>query len=104
MTTPGNRAKLAAVEQLTALAAEASLPAAPPGHGLRPSPSGGDVGHHRAPSPEHLDDLLAGAEVDLDEGVLDRVDEMCHPGSTSIGTTSSTTPRHWSTSGCASAA
>ena len=29
---------------------------------------------------EHLDDLLAGAEVDLDDEVLDRIDEIVPPG------------------------
>jgi len=29
---------------------------------------------------EQLDDLLAGAEVTLDDGILDRIDEIAPPG------------------------
>jgi aryl-alcohol dehydrogenase-like predicted oxidoreductase len=32
------------------------------------------------PGPEHLADLLAGAEVELSEDVLDRIDEIVQPG------------------------
>jgi aryl-alcohol dehydrogenase-like predicted oxidoreductase len=31
-------------------------------------------------TPEHLDDLLAGADVELSEDVLDRIDEIVPPG------------------------
>jgi aryl-alcohol dehydrogenase-like predicted oxidoreductase len=80
MTTPGNQAKLAAVEQLTALAAEVSLPLSHLATGFvraHPAVTSVIIGPRR---PEHLDDLLAGAEVDLDESVLDRVDEIVPPG------------------------
>jgi hypothetical protein len=30
--------------------------------------------------PEHLADLLAGADVELDDDVLDRIDEIVPPG------------------------
>jgi aryl-alcohol dehydrogenase-like predicted oxidoreductase len=31
-------------------------------------------------TPEHLDDLLAGADVELGEDILDRIDEIVPPG------------------------
>lgn len=80
MATPGNQAKLAAVEQLSALAAEAGLPLSHLATAFvraHPAVTSVIVGPRR---PEHLDDLLAGAEVDLTDDVLDRIDEIVSPG------------------------
>ncbi len=80
MTTPGNRAKLAAVEELTALAAEVGLPLSHLATGFvraHPAVTSVIIGPRR---PEHLDDLLEGAEVDLGEDMLDRIDEIVPPG------------------------
>jgi aryl-alcohol dehydrogenase-like predicted oxidoreductase len=80
MTAPGNRAKLAAVERLTALAADAGLPLSHLATAFvraHPAVTSVIIGPRR---PEHLDDLLAGAEVTLGDDLLDRIDEIVPPG------------------------
>ena len=80
MSVPGNQAKLATVEQLSALAADAGLPL--PHLALafvrsHPAVTSVLIGPRR---PEHLDALLAAADVQLDDEVLDRIDEIVPPG------------------------
>ena len=80
LSIPANRAKLEAVEQLTKLAAEAgmSLPhLAIAFVRAHPAVTSVIIGPR---TPEHLQDLLAGADVELDEDTLDRIDEIVAPG------------------------
>jgi aryl-alcohol dehydrogenase-like predicted oxidoreductase len=80
MSAPGNQVKLIAVQQLTALAAEAGLPLAHLATAFvrsHPAVTSVLIGPRR---PEHLDDLLAAADVELSEDVLDRIDEIVPPG------------------------
>jgi aryl-alcohol dehydrogenase-like predicted oxidoreductase len=80
LTVPGNRAKLDAVEQLSKLATEAGMPlthlatAFVRSHAAVTSVL---IGPRR---PEQLQDLLAAAEVELSEDILDRIDEIVPPG------------------------
>jgi aryl-alcohol dehydrogenase-like predicted oxidoreductase len=80
LTVPANRAKLEAVEQLTKLASEAGVPLTHLATAFvraHPAVTSVIIGPRR---PEHLADLLAGAEVELSEDVLDRIDEIVPPG------------------------
>jgi aryl-alcohol dehydrogenase-like predicted oxidoreductase len=80
MSVPGNQAKLSAVEQLAALAAEAGLPLSHLAVAFvrsHPAVTSVLIGPRR---PEHLDALLAAGDVDLDDDVLDRIDEIVPPG------------------------
>jgi aryl-alcohol dehydrogenase-like predicted oxidoreductase len=80
MSVPGNQAKLEAVKQLTALAADAGLPLAHLATAFvrsHPAVTSVLIGPRR---PEHLDALLAGADVELSEDMLDRIDEIVPPG------------------------
>jgi aryl-alcohol dehydrogenase-like predicted oxidoreductase len=80
MSAPANQAKLAAVEQLTALAAEAGLPLSHVAIAFvlaHPAITSVLIGPRR---PEHLADLLSAAEARLDDDVLDRIDEIVPPG------------------------
>jgi aryl-alcohol dehydrogenase-like predicted oxidoreductase len=80
LTVPGNRAKLAAVEQLSNLATEAGLPLTHLATAFvrsHPAVTSVLIGPRR---PEHLQDLLAGAEVQLSEEILDRIDDIVPPG------------------------
>jgi len=80
LTQPGVQAKAEAVEKLTKLAAEAglSLPHLAVAFVLaHPAITSVLVGPRK---PEHLVGLLAGAEVELSEDVLDRIDEIVPPG------------------------
>jgi aryl-alcohol dehydrogenase-like predicted oxidoreductase len=80
LTNPANQAKFAAVEQLTALAGAAGL--------LLSHLAIAFVRSHPAVTsvlmgprtPEQLDDLLAGVDVELSEDVLDRIDDIVRPG------------------------
>ncbi len=79
-STPGNAAKLEAVGALAEVAAEAgvSLPHLAVGFVLsHPALTSAIIGPRTA---EHLDDLLAGADVVLDGATLDRIDEIVPPG------------------------
>jgi aryl-alcohol dehydrogenase-like predicted oxidoreductase len=80
MTKPGNQAKLAAVEDLATLAAQAGLRLphlATAFVRAHPVITSVLIGPRRL---EHLDDLLAGADVELSEDILDRIDEIVPPG------------------------
>src|SRR5258705_7187903 len=80
MTQPGVQAKAEAVDKLTKLAAEAGLPLphlAVAFVRAHPAIASVLIGPRK---PEHLADLLAGAEVELSEDVLDRIDEIVPPG------------------------
>jgi aryl-alcohol dehydrogenase-like predicted oxidoreductase len=80
MSVPGNQVKLSAVERLTALAAEAGMPLSHLATAFarsHPAVTSVLIGPRR---PEHLNDLLAGADVKLDDDILDRIDEIVPPG------------------------
>jgi aryl-alcohol dehydrogenase-like predicted oxidoreductase len=80
LSIPGNQAKSDAVQQLTKLAGEAGMPLSHLATAFvrsHPAVTSVLIGPRR---PEHLADLLAGAEVELTEDVLDRIDEIVPPG------------------------
>jgi aryl-alcohol dehydrogenase-like predicted oxidoreductase len=80
LSQPGVQAKAEAVEKLTKLAAEAGLPLphlATAFVRAHPAVTSVLIGPRR---PEHLSDLLAGADVALSEDVLDRIDQVVAPG------------------------
>jgi aryl-alcohol dehydrogenase-like predicted oxidoreductase len=80
MEQPGVRAKAAALEQLTALAGEAGMPLAHLALAFvraHPAVTSVLLGPRR---PDQLDDLLAAADVHLDDDVLDRIDDIVPPG------------------------
>jgi aryl-alcohol dehydrogenase-like predicted oxidoreductase len=80
MSVPGNQAKLVAVEQLSDVAAEAGLPLSHLAVAFvwsHPGVTSVLIGPRR---PEHLDDMLAAADVELDNDILDRIDEVVPPG------------------------
>jgi aryl-alcohol dehydrogenase-like predicted oxidoreductase len=76
----GDEGKLEVVEQLIPLAEEAGLPMTHLAMAFaiaHPAVTSAIIGPRTM---EHLDDLLAGAEVTLDDDVLDRIDEIAPPG------------------------
>jgi aryl-alcohol dehydrogenase-like predicted oxidoreductase len=80
MSVPGNQVKLAAVEQLTALAADAGMPLSHLATAFvrsHPAVTAVLIGPRR---PEQLDDLLAAADIELGDDVLDRIDQIVPPG------------------------
>jgi aryl-alcohol dehydrogenase-like predicted oxidoreductase len=80
LSIPGNRAKLDALQELTALARDAGLPLthlATAFARAHPAVTSVLIGPR---TPQQLDDLLAGADEVLDEDVLDRIDEIVPPG------------------------
>ena len=80
MSEPANQAKLAAVGQLTALAAESGLSLSHLAVAFarsHPAVTSVLIGPRR---PGHLDDLLASTDIELDDDVLDRIDEIVSPG------------------------
>jgi aryl-alcohol dehydrogenase-like predicted oxidoreductase len=80
LTVPANQAKLGAVEQLTQLAAEAGIPLTHLATAFvlsHPAVTSVLIGPR---TPDQLEDLLAGADVELSEDVLDRIDEIVPPG------------------------
>ena len=80
MTIPANQARLAAVTELTKLAAHAGMPLATLATAFvrsHPAVTSVLIGPR---TPEQLDGLLAGADVELSEDVLDRIDEIVPPG------------------------
>ncbi|MET8784570.1 aldo/keto reductase [Streptomyces sp. NPDC004589] len=80
LSRPGVRAKAEAVQKLGVLAAEAGLPLAHLAVAFvraHPAVTAVLIGPRR---PEQLDDLLAGADVELDGDVLDRIDAIVPPG------------------------
>ena len=80
LTVPANQAKLEAIQQLTQLATEAGMPLTHLATAFvrsHPAVTSVLIGPRK---PEHLDDLLAGADVELGEDILDRIDEIVPPG------------------------
>jgi aryl-alcohol dehydrogenase-like predicted oxidoreductase len=80
MSVRGNQVKLTAVEQLTALAAEVGMPLSHLATAFarsHPAVTSVLIGPRR---PEHLNDLLAAADVKLDDDILDRIDQIVPPG------------------------
>ncbi|WP_406053144.1 aldo/keto reductase [Kribbella sp. NBC_00889] len=80
LSQPGVRAKADAVQKLTALAAEAGMPIAHLAVAFvrsHPAVSSVLIGPRR---PEHLTDLLAGADVELGDDMLDQIDDIVPPG------------------------
>lgn len=80
LSLPGVRAKADAVRELTALAAEAGLPLPHLATAFvlaHPAVTAVLIGPRR---PEQLTDLLAAADVELGDDVLDRIDEIVPPG------------------------
>ena len=80
LAVPANQARQEAVRQLTKLAADAGLPLTHLATAFvrsHPAVTSVLIGPRR---PEQLDDLLAGADVELSEDVLDRIDEIVPPG------------------------
>jgi aryl-alcohol dehydrogenase-like predicted oxidoreductase len=80
LSVPGNQAKLKAVQQLTQLAAEAGMPLTHLATAFvrsHPAVTSVLIGPRK---PEQFEDLLAGADVELSEDVLDRIDEIVPPG------------------------
>lgn len=81
LETPQNQAKLHAVEQLREVAGGMGVPMTHLALAFvrsHPAVSAALIGPR---TPEQLDDLLAGADVILDDAVLDRIDEIVAPGS-----------------------
>ncbi|MEO3859523.1 aldo/keto reductase [Acrocarpospora sp. B8E8] len=80
LSQPGVRAKADAVRKLNALTAEAGLPLAHMATAFvraHPAVTAVLIGPRR---PEHLDDLLASADVELSDDLLDRIDDIVPPG------------------------
>ncbi|MGX7680279.1 aldo/keto reductase [Jatrophihabitans sp. DSM 45814] len=80
LADPANQTKLKAVEQLKALASEAGMPMTHLATAFvrsHPAVTAVLIGPRK---PEHLRDLLAGADVELSADVLDRIDEIVPPG------------------------
>jgi aryl-alcohol dehydrogenase-like predicted oxidoreductase len=81
LTVPANQVRLDAVNQLTRLAAEAGMPLTHLATAFvrsHPAVTSVLIGPR---TPEQLDDLLAAADAELSEDVLDRIDEIVPPGS-----------------------
>jgi aryl-alcohol dehydrogenase-like predicted oxidoreductase len=79
---PGNQAKLAAVEELIKLAADAGVPLihlAMAFSVAHPAVTSAIIGPRTM---DQLTDLLAGASVELSDDVLDRIDQIVAPGVT----------------------
>ncbi|MFJ2649602.1 aldo/keto reductase [Streptomyces sp. NPDC087420] len=80
LSVPANQTKAEAVRRLTELAVEAGMPLSHLATAFvrsHPAITSVLIGPRR---PEHLDDLLAGAETELSPDVLDRIDEIVPPG------------------------
>jgi len=80
LAIPANQARQEAVRQLTKLAADAGLPLTHLATAFvrsHPVVTSVLIGPR---TPDQLDDLLAGADVELSEDVLDRIDEIVPPG------------------------
>jgi aryl-alcohol dehydrogenase-like predicted oxidoreductase len=80
MNKPGNQAKLDAVHKLTTLGAEAGMPLSHLAIAFvraHPAVTSVIIGPR---TPEQLADLLAGADVQLSDDVLDRIDDIVAPG------------------------
>jgi aryl-alcohol dehydrogenase-like predicted oxidoreductase len=80
LAVPANQIRQEAVRELTKLAADAGLPLTHLATAFvrsHPAVTSVLIGPRK---PEQLDDLLAGADVELSEDVLDRIDEIVPPG------------------------
>ncbi|GAB4058047.1 aldo/keto reductase [Catellatospora paridis] len=80
LAEPRNQDKAAAVERLTELAAAAGLPLTHLATAFvraHPAVTSVIIGPR---TPQQLDDLLAAADVELTQDVLDRIDEIVPPG------------------------
>jgi aryl-alcohol dehydrogenase-like predicted oxidoreductase len=80
LTIPANQTKLEAVGQLTKLAADAGVPLTHLATAFvrsHPAVTSVLIGPRK---PEQLQDLLAGAEVELSEEILDRIDDIVPAG------------------------
>jgi aryl-alcohol dehydrogenase-like predicted oxidoreductase len=80
LAVPANQAKLAAVDSLTKLAADAGMPLSHLALAFvrsHPAVTSVLIGPR---TPAQLDDLLAGADIELSADVLDRIDEIVPPG------------------------
>jgi Aldo/keto reductase family len=80
LAVPANQVKVAAAEQLGKLAAEAGMPMTHMATAFvraHPAVTSVLIGPRK---PEQLADLLAGAEIELGDDVLDRIDEIVAPG------------------------
>ncbi len=80
LAVPANRVRQEAVRDLTRLAADAGLPLTHLATAFvraHPAVTSVLIGPRK---PEQLGDLLAGADVELSDDVLDRIDEIVPPG------------------------
>jgi aryl-alcohol dehydrogenase-like predicted oxidoreductase len=80
LSIPANQLKLQAVERLTKLAAQAGMPLSHLATAFvraHPAVTSVLIGPRR---PQHLQDLLASADVELSPDVLDAIDEIVPPG------------------------
>jgi aryl-alcohol dehydrogenase-like predicted oxidoreductase len=80
LTVPANQVRLEAVRQLTGLAAQAGMPLTHLAIAFarsHPAVTSVLIGPR---TPGQLEDLLAGADAELSEDVLDRIDEIVPPG------------------------
>ena len=80
LAVPANQIRQGAVRELTKLAADAGLPLTHLATAFvrsHPAVTSVLIGPRK---PEQLDDLLAAADVELSEDVLDRIDEIVPPG------------------------
>jgi aryl-alcohol dehydrogenase-like predicted oxidoreductase len=80
LSVPGTRAKADAVESLTRLAADAGMPLTHLATAFvraHPAVTSVIIGPR---TPAQLEDLLAGAEVELSGEILDRIDDIVAPG------------------------
>jgi aryl-alcohol dehydrogenase-like predicted oxidoreductase len=95
---PGNAPKVAAVEQLIKIAADAGVSLVHLAMAFAVAHPGVTSAIIGPRTREQLDDLLAGAEVRLDDDVLDKIDEVVAPGTAVNAGDSFYTPREISES------
>jgi len=81
-TLPGNQDKLAAVEELIKIAADAGCSLTHLALAFATSHPGVTSAIIGPRTMDQLTDLLAGADVTLDDAVLDRIDQVVPPGTT----------------------
>ncbi|MBV9384417.1 MAG: aldo/keto reductase [Streptosporangiaceae bacterium] len=79
---PGNKAKLAAVEELIKIAADAGVSLTHLALAFATAHPGVTSAIIGPRTMEQLTDLLAGASVALDDSILDRIDQIVPPGMT----------------------
>ncbi|MFB7514405.1 aldo/keto reductase [Streptomyces sp. NPDC056144] len=91
---PGNARKYKVVEGLIALAEEAGLPLTHLALAFVLSHPAVDSAIIGPRTVEQLDDLLAAADVELDDAILDRIDELVPPGTDLNPSDADYTPPH----------